>query len=104
MTPRYALGSCAHPGRSCGHLYDNAGEVLYGLTRLPEGKRRSALAAEAMSLFGQLVCLAVPEAAADQYAAIKRIGHNDTYLLNNSGLKAHVRRVATTCDSWHNGA
>jgi toxin FitB len=47
------------------------GEILYGLTRLPEGKRRSALEAEAMPLFGQLVCLAVPEAAADQYAAIK---------------------------------
>jgi hypothetical protein len=27
-----------------------------------------------------------------------------TYLLNNPGLKAHVRRVATTWDSWHNGA
>jgi len=26
------------------------------------------------------------------------------YLLNNPGLKAHVRRVATTWDSWHNGA
>jgi tRNA(fMet)-specific endonuclease VapC len=47
------------------------GEVLYGLTRLPEGKRRSALEAEAMSLFGQLACLVVPEAAADQYASIK---------------------------------
>jgi predicted nucleic acid-binding protein len=48
------------------------GEVLYGLARLPEGKRRRALEAEAMALFGQVVCLAVPEAAADQYAAIKR--------------------------------
>ena len=47
------------------------GEILYGLARLPEGKRRSALEAEAMSLFEQLVCLAVPEAAADQYASIK---------------------------------
>jgi predicted nucleic acid-binding protein len=47
------------------------GEILYGLARLPEGKRRSALEAEAMALFGQLVCLAVPEAAADQYASIK---------------------------------
>ena len=47
------------------------GEILYGLARLPEGKRRSALEAEAMPLFGQLVCLAVPEAAADQYASIK---------------------------------
>ena len=34
------------------------GEILCGLARLPEGKRRSALEAEAMSLFGQLVCLA----------------------------------------------
>jgi len=47
------------------------GEILYGLARLPEGKRRSALEAETMSLFGQSVCLAVPKAAADQYAAIK---------------------------------
>ena len=47
------------------------GEVLYGLARLPEGKRRSALEAEAMAVLGQLVCLAVPEAAADQYASIK---------------------------------
>ena len=47
------------------------GEVLYGLARLPEGKRRSALEAEAMAVLGQLVCLAVPEAAADQYASSK---------------------------------
>ena len=48
------------------------GEVLYGLVRLPEGKRRSALEAAAMYLFGEVVCLAVPEAAADQYTSIKR--------------------------------
>lgn len=46
-------------------------EVLYGLARLPKGKRRGALEAEAMPLFGQLVCLTVLEAAADQYASIK---------------------------------
>jgi len=48
------------------------GEVLYGLVRLPEGKRRSALEAEAIYLFGQVMCVPVPEAAADQYASIKR--------------------------------
>ena len=37
------------------------GEVLYGLARLPAGKRRSALEAEAMSLFGQLVCWRSPK-------------------------------------------
>ena len=48
------------------------GEVLYGLARLPHGKRRSALEAEAMQLFRQFVCLSVPAVAADRYASIKR--------------------------------
>lgn len=48
------------------------GEVLYGLARLPEGKRRSDLEAEAMRLFAQMPCLSVPEAAGDRYAHIKR--------------------------------
>lgn len=47
------------------------GEVLYGLARLPRGKRRSDLETEAMHLFGQLPCLSVPEAAGDRYAHIK---------------------------------
>jgi predicted nucleic acid-binding protein len=48
------------------------GEVLYGLARLPHGRRRSNLEAEALRLFAQFVCLPVPPEAADQYAAIKR--------------------------------
>ena len=47
------------------------GEVLYGLERLPHGKRRSDLETEAMHLFAQLACLSVPEAAGDRYAHIK---------------------------------
>src|SRR5215471_10146297 len=51
------------------------------------------------------------------YGAISHIGNRlasyrgesyqwvvEGYLLNNPGLKAHVRQVATTWDSWHNGA
>jgi hypothetical protein len=36
----------------------------------------------------------------------KGVAHffESAYLLNNPGLKAHVWRVATTWDSWHNGA
>ena len=72
------------------------GEILYGLARLPEGKRRSALEAEAMSLFGQLVCLAVPEAAADQYASIKWEAHIPlnyvvTPRCSHSGLDLSIR-------------
>ena len=47
------------------------GEILYGLTRLPPGKRRQDLEAEATNLFNQLDCLPVPEAAGDHYATIK---------------------------------
>lgn len=48
------------------------GEVLYGLARLPQGKRRSDLEAEAQYVFAQVSCLAVPAVAADQYANLKR--------------------------------
>ncbi len=47
------------------------GEILYGLTRLPPGKRRQDLEAEATKLFNQLDCVSVPEAAGDCYATIK---------------------------------
>ena len=47
------------------------GEILYGLTRLPAGKRRQDLEAEATRLFNQLDCVPLPEAAGDHYAAIK---------------------------------
>ena len=48
------------------------GEIRYGLARLPEGKRRDDLEAEARYVFAQMPCLPVPEAAADRYALVKR--------------------------------
>jgi len=48
------------------------GEVLYGLERLPEGKRRQDLQAEATTLFNRLACLPVAERVGDRYAQIKR--------------------------------
>lgn len=48
------------------------GEVLYGLERMPTGKRRSDLAAKAEELFAVIPCEPIPEAAADHYARIKR--------------------------------
>jgi predicted nucleic acid-binding protein len=80
------------------------GEILYGLARLPEGKRRSALEAEALPLFGQLVCLAVPEAAADQYASIKweterqgtPLDENDLWIAATAGA---LEAIVVTTDS-----
>lgn len=47
------------------------GEILYGIQRLPEGKRRGALEAKAVELFGIIPCEAVPAAAGDHYARVK---------------------------------
>lgn len=48
-----------------------SGEILFGLRRLPVGKRRNNLERKARSILTGLVCLAVPEAAAEHYATIK---------------------------------
>ena len=48
------------------------GEILYGLARLPPGKRRSDLEAEAVHWFAQFPCLSIAEAAGDRYALAKR--------------------------------
>jgi toxin FitB len=47
------------------------GEILYGIRRLPEGKRRRNLDATAAKLFGAFPCEPVPPAAADHYAEVK---------------------------------
>jgi predicted nucleic acid-binding protein len=48
------------------------GEILYGLERLSQGKRRRGLEVEATHWFAQFSCLPLPEAAGDHYARIKR--------------------------------
>jgi predicted nucleic acid-binding protein len=47
------------------------GEILHGLIRLPQGRRRDTLQAEAANVFARFSCLPVPEAAGDRYAQIK---------------------------------
>ena len=47
------------------------GEVLYGLARLPEGRRRRDLAAKAAGLLEVVPCAPMPPTAGDHYAHIK---------------------------------
>lgn len=47
------------------------GEILYGIVRLPEGKRRTDLMSKADKLFASLPCEVVPETAGDHYANVK---------------------------------
>lgn len=48
------------------------GEVLYGIERMPTGKKRRDLETKALNLFAAIPCEPVPESAADHYAHIKR--------------------------------
>src|SRR5215471_368395 len=47
------------------------GEVLFGLERLAQGRRRTDLEAKAAKLFAVLPCEPIPPAAGDVYAKIK---------------------------------
>lgn len=47
------------------------GEILFGLGRLAEGKRRADLEVKARRLFSAFSCEPIPAAAADFYAALK---------------------------------
>jgi predicted nucleic acid-binding protein len=62
------------------------GEILYGLIRLAEGKRRKDLEAEATKLFNELECVPVPETAADHYANVKSAAQKQGTPLDENDL------------------
>jgi predicted nucleic acid-binding protein len=47
------------------------GEILFGLERLPAGKRRAELDGKAQKLFAALPCEPIPPGAGDIYASVK---------------------------------
>lgn len=48
------------------------GEILYGIEKLSQGKRRRNLETEAEKIFARMPCLSVSRTAGDRYAQIKR--------------------------------
>jgi predicted nucleic acid-binding protein len=64
------------------------GEILYGLERMPEGRRRRENEAAAAELFEIIPCDDLPEAVGDTYARIKyeaerkgtQLGENDLWI------------------------
>jgi predicted nucleic acid-binding protein len=47
------------------------GEILFGIARLPPGKRRAELEGAGRHILAAVRCEVVPEAAADFYASVK---------------------------------
>lgn len=62
------------------------GEILYGLARLPQGRRRDDLAKQAAPLFASIACRPVPESAGDAYAHIKRTREQQGLRLDENDL------------------
>jgi hypothetical protein len=47
------------------------GEILFGVGRLPQGRRRNDLEAKALNLFATLQCEPIPPVTGDRYASVK---------------------------------
>ena len=62
------------------------GEILYGLARLPPGRRREELTKQAAPLFAAIACEPVPESAGDAYARIKRAREQQGLTLDENDL------------------
>jgi len=62
------------------------GEILFGIERLPTGRRRQDLEHKASRLFSSLPCEAIPEAAATHYAQIKRAAQRQGTPLDENDL------------------
>lgn len=70
------------------------GEILFGLARLAEGRRRHDLEAKAQRLFAALRCEPIPAASGDAYARIKLAQQRRGLLLDENDLWIAATAVA----------
>ena len=71
------------------------GEILYGIARLPLGKRRTDLQSKANTLFASLPCEVIAEAAGDHYANVKIASHSRGLGLDENDLWLAATALAT---------
>jgi predicted nucleic acid-binding protein len=62
------------------------GEILFGIERLPDGRRRQDLAERAMSALAEVPCESVPEIAGDAYGQIKAARQRHGLTLDENDL------------------
>ena len=62
------------------------GELLFGIARLPAGKRRAELEETGHQFLAVLRCEPIPEGAADHYAAVKLARHQRGLALDENDL------------------
>ena len=71
--PRFKTGRHANAGIPSGCPAIVRGEILFGISRLPHGKRRAELEATADFFLEAFQCEPVPKRAADLYADLKML-------------------------------
>ncbi len=62
------------------------GEILFGIQRLPAGRRRQVLENQTTSLFEALPCHPIPKEAADNYATMKSFAEQQGTPLSENDL------------------
>ena len=62
------------------------GEILFGIQKLSDGRRRQELAERAMSVFAEVPCEPVPETAGDSYGQIKAARQRQGLTLDENDL------------------
>jgi predicted nucleic acid-binding protein len=70
------------------------GEILFGLGRLPQGRRRAELESKAQTLFAALPCEPIPPAAGDRYASLKLVQQSRGLPLDENDLRIAATALA----------
>ena len=70
------------------------GEILFGIERLPEGKRRTDLGVKAQNLFDNLPCETIPPYAGEVYARIKASQHRLGFSIADNDLWIAATAIA----------
>jgi predicted nucleic acid-binding protein len=73
------------------------GEILYGIERLPVGRRQRDLHAKASALFAVIPCESVPASAAEQYAKAKTNQQRRGLSLDENDLWITATALALGC-------
>ncbi len=70
------------------------GEILFGIARLAQGRRRTDLQEKANELFGAIPCEPIPERAGDFYSSIKLARQRSGLTLDENDLWVAATAIA----------
>jgi tRNA(fMet)-specific endonuclease VapC len=76
------------------------GEILFGIEKLPDGRRHQELAELATSVLADIPCESVPEAAGDAYGRIRAARQRQGLALDENDLWVAATAKALGSTGW----